>query len=312
MSYSQVDFVFVNDRWIYRYLPVRINRAVLHSKPVVVIVQGFHSSWQVIWLSILLDKGAKIFIQHRAEKPGEGVRGWLQKAADKCVTGYFFSANQLAEDWLNAGIIRSREKIFNILGGSSVFSISDVQQARQITGVDGSPVYLWVGRLNNNKDPMLVVEAFARYSSINPSAKLYMIYQEETLLAPLKAFVDANGAGQVKLVGKVRHIDLAHWYNSADFVICSSHYEAGNLAVIEGMSCGCIPIVTSLSSFSEHTNNGTLGLQFEPGDVQGLLDCLNRSNKMDLAEKKKEIYAYYRQRLSPTAIVSKIYTVAGA
>ena len=53
---------------------------------------------------------------------------------------------------------------------SSVFYPIDKIIARSKTNVSGDPVFIWAGRLNKNKDPLTVVNAFFKISSISTNS----------------------------------------------------------------------------------------------------------------------------------------------
>jgi hypothetical protein len=67
------------------------------------------------------------------------------------------------------------------MGVSTSFKQEEKMQARLKTGMVGDPCFLWVGRLNSNKDPLTVLAAFEKYLQVNNHARLYMIYQQNDL-----------------------------------------------------------------------------------------------------------------------------------
>ena len=111
---------------------------------------------------------------------------------------------------------------------SSVFRPVDKTLARMHTGVGGNPVYLWVGRLDQNKDPLTVVRGFLTFWALYPSATLYMIFHTEELRGEIEDLLHkaASSGHPVILVGKQPHREMQYWYSSADFIISGSHYEA--------------------------------------------------------------------------------------
>ena len=194
---------------------------------------------------------------------------------------------------------------------SSVFSVADKHTARAYTNVSGNPVFLWVGRLNENKDPLTVVHAFLQFSKEKPSAKLYMIYQTEELLPEIKSTLEkSDNSGAVQLIGKIPHEKLQNWYNSADFIISGSHYEGSGTAVCEAMSCGCVPVVTDIFSFRMMTNNGACGFLYQPGNVSELLSLLRKTEIADIEEIRKKVLLFFRQNLSFDGIAEKLHQIA--
>ena len=220
-----------------------------------------------------------------------------------------FSAPELAAPFLQRGIIRSPEKVFVAPPGSTSFTLQDQAAARQITGVQGTPAFIWVGRLDNNKDPLTILKAFYPYSLQHPRARLYLLYQAEDLLPQVQDFIGHHSlSGQVALVGKRPYEEMQAWYNSADYYISTSHAESYGFSLVEAMACGCTPIVTHIPSFRAITGSNKQARLFTPGDAQGLcklLCTLPPGNNLD----HKAMASYFRAHLSYTAMAQAIYSV---
>jgi glycosyltransferase involved in cell wall biosynthesis len=224
------------------------------------------------------------------------------------VNAYLFTSAAFGYRWVEEGIIHSRDKIHEIFHGSSVFTAGDKAVARQQLNLPASPVYLWVGRLDANKDPLTVIKAFIEFLTVFPAATLCMIYHEEELLDAIKKSIGESSIAkaQVRLIGKLPHPELETWYRAADFIVSASHYEGGGIAVCEAMSCGAIPVVTDIDSFRILTGNGDCGILFEPGNSASLLQALHRSAAVDLNEARKKVLSRYHNHFSFEAIGKKI------
>jgi glycosyltransferase involved in cell wall biosynthesis len=286
-----------------RFFPLKLNQHIKSLQPDVVIIQGLHLPLQVIQLRLLLGRKVKIIEQNRAEKPFNGYKKILQQLADRSVDAYLFTALTMGLDWVKAGNLKSAKKIHEVMGLSSVFYPIEKSLAQQKTGTTGSPIFLWAGRLNANKDPLTVVNAFSDYLKINPAAKLYMIYQTYELLEEIKLMINSPN---IILVGNIAHADLLYWFNSATFLLSGSHYEGGGTVLAEAMSCNCIPIVTNIPSFNMLTDNGKCGILYEAGNKDDLLNALYQTLNMDIEMKQKQCFAYYKAHLSFDAIAKKI------
>jgi len=292
------------------YLPCAMNRFIKKQKPDAVFIHGLNKPLQVIQLRLMLGKNTPIIIQTHAEQPFSGIRKHLQKVAGKCINAVLFASREMGMDWVNQGNLTSSNKIHEVMEVSSVFYLVDKALAKTKTGVNGEPVFLWVGALSARKDPITVVKAFLAFVKTNPKARLYMIYQSDELLNEIKAILTADDRDAVTLVGKVLHDDLLYWYNSADFIIAGSHYEGSGTAVCEAMSCGCIPVITDIFSFRMMTDNGRCGVLYEAGDQSDLLSALMQSQKIDIAQKRENTLAYYRSHLSFEAIADRFDQIA--
>ncbi len=92
----------------------------------------------------------------------------LQRIADRFVDAYFFSSLELGEAWVRKGNLSDANKIHEVMEVSSIFHPLDKEIARMKTGVNGEPVYLWVGRLDENKDPITRVKIIPAILRILP------------------------------------------------------------------------------------------------------------------------------------------------
>jgi len=231
----------------------------------------------------------------------------LLKLADRCVDIYFFTSLVQAKAWQSAGMITNVSKVREVMEISSVFQPEQREIALSVTNIAEKNTYLWVGHLNANKDPLLVVKAFTRFIENGADAHLYMIFQSDGLLSQIVNWIKLNkhAAKHIHLEGKIEHAVLQHWFCSVDFIISSSHYEAGGVSVCEGMSCGCIPILTNIPSFISMTGS-ECGIIYETGNEQSLHEALNASSCMDITKEKQKTLERFAKTLSFQAIATRI------
>ncbi|MEQ1675888.1 MAG: glycosyltransferase family 4 protein [Chitinophagaceae bacterium] len=306
-----VQYHFIKQKKKIVRFPLRIHGLIKKLKPDVVFINGFIFPLQLLQLRLTVGRKTKIIVINRSEKPGRGIKKYLQKLADKCVNAYLFTSLEFGHQWVQKGIISRRDKIHEVFHGSSVFKPGDKEEARALLTVSGSPVYLWVGRLDANKDPLTAIKAFSQFLEQQPSATLYMIYHTEELEAEIRKLIEEDELAQkrIRLVGKVPHQQLQMWYNAADFFISASHYEGGGISVCEAMSCGCVPIITDIDSFRILTGQGKCGILYEPGSEQALLHALQASLQFDLEKERDKTLDRFREHLSFEAIGKKIEVV---
>ncbi len=312
-THNGIQYRFVN---FYRkkvYLSRRINQYIKNLQPDIVVVQGLHHPLQIVQLGLLLNKNTKIIAHHHAEKPLIGIKRYAQKLADKFVDAYLFASKPMGLDWVKKGNLASPQKIHEVMEVSSNFHPVDKAQAKEKTGVAGNPVFLWVGRLNANKDPLNVVKAFFKFAETNPDARLYMIYHTGELLVEITSVIDNHPQkNSIILIGKVVHDDLLYWFNSADFFISGSHYEGSGTAVCEAMSCRCVPVVTDIFSFRMITDNGNCGLLYEAGNEAALLGALEETGRLNVKEKQELSLKQFREKLSFEAIAAQVHQIASS
>jgi glycosyltransferase involved in cell wall biosynthesis len=293
-------------------VPLGLHWVVRALKPDVVMVHGIMSPLQVYLLRLQMGNKVKIVLQHHAEQAFKNkLKKAVQRMADKGTDAYFFTGKDHALPWLKAGLISDARKVKEIMEVSSTFQPSDKSRARQELDMQYSPetkLYLWIGHLNANKNPVLAVRAFVRFvEETDANAILCMIFQSTALLDDIKALLadHPKAAGQVKLVGKVPHSDLAPWLSAGDFIISTSYYEGSGVAVCEGMSCGCIPILSDIPSFRFMTG-GRCGVLFETGSEDALVGALKQSILMDMESEQQKTTQQYHKHLSASAIAARI------
>ena len=306
-----VKYHFLNFKKPKLYFPGKLHAYIKRLQPDIVFVNGFVFPLQIIQLRLKLGSRVKIVVINHAEKPSTGFRKILQRMADRYVHRYLFTSKEMGMEWVQRGIIANEHKIEEVMEASSNFSVMDKEEARKKIGVNDGPVFLWVGRLDANKDPMTVIKAFGTFIKQKPSAKLYMIYHTEELKDEIIEFYkkDNDLKNAVTLIGKVPHEEMQYWHNSADFIISASHYEGSGVAVCEAMSCGCIPILTNIQSFRKMTGPGKCGLLYEPGDDEGLLKILLQTGRLNMEEEKNKVLQQFKEELSFEAIAKKINAI---
>lgn len=235
-------------------------------------VNGLLFPLQVRALRATMPGVCAIAVQHHAGRPWPGVRGLWQRWGLGAGDGFLFAARDLAQPFVQQGAIRSSQDVYEVMEGSTRFALQDRAPARARTGLHGTPVVLWVGRLNRNKDPLTVLGGFEGVLEQVPGARLYMVYSEEDLLSQVQSRIAGSATlnRSVELLGYVPYAELAHYYNSADYFVLGSHHESSGYALVEALACGVVPIVTDIASFRMMTDGGRIGALWPPGDAGAL------------------------------------------
>ena len=294
--------------------PWRIHQLIQDLDADVVLVNGFIFPLQIMQLRAKLGKHAKIIVLHRAEKPFKGIKRILQRIAGRSVDAFLFTSYAVAAEWYTKNII-PKKKVREVIQASSIYKLKDKEAARKKLNIETSQMFLWVGRLDENKDPLTVIAGFTKFLETSPDSKLYMIYQEAKLLTKVKAAIakDPLAVASIILVGKKSKNELEDWYNASDFFISGSHYEGSGIAAVEAMSCGCVPILTSIPSFMKltgpyktNTKERICGLLYEAGNPESLFNALLMTNLMDFERERKRTIDQFNKEFSFEAIAKKI------
>jgi glycosyltransferase involved in cell wall biosynthesis len=292
---------------------LKTHRFIKKLKPDVIMVQGLVFPVQVMFLRLFCGKRFKLIIQHHGELPSKGIKGRLEKIACGMADAFFFTSGGNADIWKQKNIIAAKAKIYEILEASTSFKPIDKQVSKMYTGITGNCNLLWVGHLNTNKDPLTVINGFEQYLTANPEAKLYMIYQSDTLLADIEQILALKKSlsQAVVLVGKITNADMPYWFSAADFYVSGSHKEGSGYALLEAMACGCIPVVTNIPSYQKITANAEHGFLYPAGDANALGNTLKATQAMNRQKSSATVLAHFEQNLSFKTIADDLVEICG-
>ena len=307
---GDLEYRFFKGKNALFHIPFSTNSFVSSLNPDIVLVQGFIFPVQVMHLRKKLGKHSRILLQHQGDRPG-GKRQVLQRWTDSAVDAYLFRSKGNAGEWEQRKIIRDPAKVREIADASTWFHRLDKRNSRLATGIKGSPAFIWVGRLDSNKDPFTVLNAFGEYVKENPRARLYMHFSGGDLKDEVYSYVAGRHIlnDNVELVGMTEHADLQSWFSAADYFISASHHEGGSYALVEAMACGCIPIVSAIAPALQMTGNGDAGFSFRTGDHLDLLRVLRKLETEGNSQLSNRVEKYFRENLSADAIALQWYAL---
>jgi glycosyltransferase involved in cell wall biosynthesis len=201
-------------------------------------------------------------------------------------------------------LISSEKKVVECIEGSTFFQFNEAIKK-------DSNSFLWVGRLDKNKDPLSVLKAFSNYIKIKPTAKLIMFFEDTTLLNEVEQIIiDLSLKNHVFSKGAVSNSSLELWFQKSEFFILGSHKEGGPFSLIEAMACGCVPVVSKIPAHVAITNHGRCGYLFEAGNSNSLFNVLKGIQQEEIIKKRKETILFFKNELSHEAIAEKIKAIS--
>lgn len=294
------------------WFPISLSLKIARTQPDVIIVHSLFYIHFAAFLRFFVSRHTIIFIQHHGESiPISSVKRSIISYCDRYINGYLFTSKNMGAAWVQSKMISSLSKVFQVMEGSTVFKKHPKDQSKMLTTVSKSkPVFIWVGRLNKNKDPMCAIRAFKKLRDADYNFEFYMFYHTYELLDEIKRFITVHSLEDcVFLKGKIPHQELETWYSASDYVISASHKEAGGYAVCEAIASGCIPILSKIPSFEFMTKNGYSGLLFEKGNSDILFKKLQQAIGLDLEEYQRRNQEVFEEYLSFKAIAGQIDAV---
>lgn len=98
---------------------------------------------------------------------------------------------------------------------------------------------------------------------------------------------------KVLLLGKIEHNKMWDYWNNVDIYLNFSDFEGSSLAMLESMSCACVPIVTDVSGTRDYIQDGVNGFIVDVGDIGSLCERIEyfSNNKKEIeimGEKARE------------------------
>ena len=301
-----VDYRFVNS---WRMGPPNLEAiGIAH-------VNGLHFPARTRLLRASLRRQTPLVVQDHASGPPpvSSISRAVRRAALDRVDAFLFTASQQAEPWRSAGLIGPHQAVHEVLEASTDLGPIDRGPARAASGVDGAPAVLWVGRLNENKDPITVLTGFEQLLDAFPTATLTMVFGSDDLLAAVNARIAGSAAlrGRVRLTGYVPRDRLAAYYSAADIFVLGSHHEGSGYAVIEACACGAVPVVTNIPPFRSITGNGVVGALWQPGDATALARALIDTAFRDLDAARSAVRGHFTGTLSWAAVGQRAMAIYG-
>lgn len=304
LNYQSVHLHFLKGKILKKWhIPFRFNKNMQSLQPDYILVHGFGSAHYLILLKWMCPK-AKIVLQSNgfSARP-KGLKKLAYTISDRFIDGYLFTGIENAKEWYESKIFK-RSKVFEIMEGSTHFKFKGNKTRKPHS-------FIWVGRLDSNKDPMTVLNAFDLFLEVESEAKLTMVFHEGELIEDVTNRISEseNLKKAVTLQGYVEHQKLETIYNQQQYFLLGSHYEGSGYALLEAMACGCVPIVTNIPSFNFMTAGGSYGLLFSPKNEAELLIQLRKTTTLNYEEYQKNVLNHFVDKLSFQSIANEIELV---
>ena len=286
------------------FLGAQLGRAVVALRPDVVHVHGLIFPAAVWSLRLLLPREAAIVVQDHGGFQlarlglAERAKQLLVAAGLSAADGFMFTTREQATPWRRARIIRAHHAVYEVPESSTDMGSWPVAAGDE-GALPGRPAILSVARLDANKDPLTVLEGFARAAEALPGAALTMVYGDDALLPAVNAWLRAHPGlnARIHLRGRVARQALAGLYRSADIFAIGSHREVACFSLIEALSCGVTPVVTDIPAFRAITG-GRVGALFPPGDAAELGRALRALADGDRSLRRQAAREHFERELS--------------
>ena len=198
---------------------------------------------------------------------------WLYRVLAPFAAGFIAVSQGVADDLAAlSGIAPARvTTVYNpVHGGMAEARFFARAPHAWLDGRD--PVFVFAGRLEAQKDPATLLEAFARCLRTGPARLI--VLGEGSLLAALQARAEKLGiADRVAFVGF--QVDPLPWLAFARALVLPSRYEGFGNVIVEALGCGT-PVIAADCPYgpAEILGGGRFGRLVPVGDAGALADAM--------------------------------------
>jgi len=153
----------------------------------------------------------------------------------------------------------------------SLFSPLSKQKSKEMLGVNGSPVLLFVGRLDPIKGADRFLAAVSVLRRKYPSIRALVVGDEGEPgtgeLERLKSVAaELRILENVSFAGPIEHRSLPLYYSAADVLVMPSYAESFGLVALEALACGCPVVGCDVGIIEKIVTNINVGLICKSGE----------------------------------------------
>ncbi|QIB34267.1 glycosyltransferase family 4 protein [Ancylobacter pratisalsi] len=212
-------------------------------------------------LPILLASGRPVFIRHPSPL-GNDAR---LRPVDRLKRFVARFTNNIVQSRYMASVVRNAVIIRNPYDDKTFFT-SDMPRSTDL---------LFVGRLSPVKGCDTLIEAFAGVADEFPEVRLNIVGVGDFRDTLEQLVAQHELSTRVTFMGPKRGDELAEIMRRHKVLVVPSRYhEPFGIVALEGLGCGCLPIVSRHGGLVDAI--GPHGLTFENGDADDLERCLRR------------------------------------
>jgi glycosyltransferase involved in cell wall biosynthesis len=197
-------------------------------------------------------------------------RGGVRRATARAVSGaaaVIAVSRHLAEALRGAGLDLPPVHVVNMGVDTERFAPRDRAAARALLRLEpAAPLVLAVGGLTERKNPLRLLQAFARVRAARPGTRLAFVGD-----GPLAAAVDAGARRlgverDVIRTGALRHEEVEDWVAACDVLAMVSLTEPLGIAALEALAGGRPVVATRIGGTREVVPDPRAGRVVDPYD----------------------------------------------
>lgn len=214
---------------------------------------------RMTWMSVFFKKKTIIALQTWINRPNSGAISWQD------LSKFFFLKRAL-------GIVACSNALKQKYSPSSFVIGNPYKEEvfKQLPGVEKTVDFVFLGRLVSDKGADLVIQALHQLVTTNADLTLRIIGDgpEKEKLQNMAAELGLEK--NIEFTGAMRGEQLVKALNQSRFIVVPSRWEEPfGIVALEGMACGCIPVVSNGGGLPDAV--GDAGVTFEKDNVASLV-----------------------------------------
>jgi glycosyltransferase involved in cell wall biosynthesis len=208
-----------------------------------------------------------------------GVYSWFENKVFACLDHIFVVNEKTISLYKNKySSIAFKFNFIPTWADTEIFSVADnskIDLRVQKFGNDSKmklnePFFLYVGRFQEQKAPLRVLESFFEYYKKNGIGNLILV-GDGNLKVKMNEFIAQSGIGtRVYFFNEQPQAELASFYRLADLLLLTSNSEGMPRCVVEALRCGLPVVTTDVGEVRRMVKNGYSGevvSSFCPSDI---------------------------------------------
>jgi glycosyltransferase involved in cell wall biosynthesis len=181
------------------------------------------------------------------------------------------------------------------------------EHRRQIGVSSVARLLVFVGRLDRQKDPLLLLDAYARCAAADPSLHLVVIGNGALHGEVATGIATRSLSERVTLLGALGAANIAGWLKAADLFVLSSAYEGMPIAVLEALACGLPVASTDVGEIRRVVRDGQTGRIATARDATRLGDAMALALADAAAEAPQAACVAAIQPYRPEIVLATLY-----
>jgi glycosyltransferase involved in cell wall biosynthesis len=167
-----------------------------------------------------------------------------------------------------AEVARGEYKLKNVDIVFNGVAVYDGKYKSQVIISDRTRPYTWIyiGHLSKLKNVELILKSFKKYKNVVKNSKLIILGSGDLEEELSKKYIDSK----IEFKGYISNVD--EFIESSDFYISASLTEGMPMALLEGLSGGCFPVLSAIPSHMEVLT--VLGIEEFSFNPNSEVECL--------------------------------------